>query len=228
MARSFDSSWICIASWRWSSRSLLPCYLAFVFKHGPRWSWPFFAKLLNKTHWLCHHHHHHHLQKTSAESRIQLQPDSFFSPSTKNSAIYLHFFFKKETQGGCKRRSFWAYINLDDPWGPFGDPQTPDLPRLAYLTSEISITDEFTNEVDSGFSARLEVGSVIRSRWWQPEIPKNHRLGCKKKNLANNGINYQPQLVSLPDFWLVSTVWNPVVGPWNNCLKGVIWSWGYQ
>ena len=31
-----------------------------------------------------------------------------------------------------------------------------------------------------------------------------HHLGLKK--LVNNGVNYQPQLVSLPDFWLPSTV----------------------
>ena len=32
-----------------------------------------------------------------------------------------------------------------------------------------------------------------------------HHLGCIK-TLVKNGINYQPELVSLPDFWLPSTV----------------------
>ena len=31
------------------------------------------------------------------------------------------------------------------------------------------------------------------------EIPSNH-LGCIKPRTVNNGINYLPQLVSLPDF----------------------------
>ena len=34
------------------------------------------------------------------------------------------------------------------------------------------------------------------------EIPNNH-LGCKKT--VNNRINYQPQLVSFPDFWIINS-----------------------
>ena len=36
------------------------------------------------------------------------------------------------------------------------------------------------------------------------EIPQNHRLDVQ--NLVNNGINYQPQLVSLPDFWTINSI----------------------
>ena len=41
--------------------------------------------------------------------------------------------------------------------------------------------------------------------------------GMVLKPVVNNGINYQPQLVSLPDFWLPSTVWTHPLGLQKRC-----------
>ena len=56
-----------------------------------------------------------------------------------------------------------------------------------------------------------------------PKFPGLGKLTVDRRNPVNhlgwwnNGINYQPQLVSLPDFWLPSTVSITFLRPWSRC-----------
>ena len=52
----------------------------------------------------------------------------------------------------------------------------------------------------------------------------DHHLGGKKKAVANNGINYQPQLVSLPDFWTSNSMfWGEFHPMWRNISWNLKW-----
>ena len=63
----------------------------------------------------------------------------------------------------------------------------------------------------AGFSCRWKLVKSLGSVGFSPntvdgsEIRRENRLGCIV-HPVNNVINYQSQLVSLPDFWLPSTV----------------------
>ena len=68
-------------------------------------------------------------------------------------------------------------------------------------------------------STRGEVGGVLSGPKMmvtepytldgEPKSEGENHVECKKTRTVNNGINCQPQLVSLPDFWLPSTVVGP-------------------
>ena len=57
--------------------------------------------------------------------------------------------------------------------------------------------------IDFRWSMTVRRRAEGETNWFQKS--SDHHLGCKKK-LVNNGMNYQPQLVSLPDFWTINSM----------------------